>query len=188
MPRFSIVPALLVLAICAAAKAQAAGPVDQYAVREFGVGPLDASVPFEQGAVEGLLPAGVSVKWESVQFGKALPYPVMRVWDGPELLMELESYTPHNPRLTGITVLTPRIADAQGARVGASLKSLYHYGDRPDCISGVGRFSGHAICHAPTSTHIFYVFGGKKPAAENTLPTWAKLAKWRLVAIMWSVT
>lgn len=168
--------------------AQAAESVDGYVVNENGVGPLDATTPLEPVAIEKRLPEGFSVRWESVQFGNAAPYPVLRVWDGGKVLMELESYTPHNPQLTGITVLTPRIADERGARVGARMKSLYRYGDKPDCMPGVGRFSGAAICHAPSSAHVFYIFRGKKPAPENVVPAWDELAKSKLVAIMWSAS
>lgn len=180
--------ALILFTSGIACAAQAAESVDSYVVHESGVGPLDASTPFEPAAVEKRLPEGFSVRWESVQFGNAAPYPVLRVWEGGKVLMELESYTPHNPQLTGITVLTPRIADERGARVGAPMKSLYRYGNKPDCMPGVGRFSGAAICHAPGSAHVFYVFRGKKPAPQDAVPAWNELATWKLVALMWSAS
>ena len=165
--------------------ASAADPVDQYVVRETGVGPLDAETPLDPHAVEGLLPAGLSARWESVQFPGALPYPVLRVWDGSTLLFELESATPHNPVLSSIAVLSPRIADAHGVRVGAFYRSLFKHNDDPACQSGFGRFSGRAVCRAPDSAHVFYVFSGPKPLASGVLPAPDELARWRVLAILW---
>lgn len=165
--------------------ASAADPVDQYVVREMGIGPLDAETPLDPHAVEGLLPAGLSARWESVQFPGALPHPVLRVWDGPALLFELESATPHNPVLSSIAVLSPRVADARGTRVGAFYSGLYGHKDDPACQPGFGRFSGRAVCRAPGSAHVFYVFAGPKPLESGALPASDELARWRVLAILW---
>lgn len=172
-----------------AAGASAATParIDSYVVRETGLGPLNDKTPFETKTLEMLLPAGLTFRPEKVTLEGAAPYTVLRVWKGEELLMELESNGDRkDPHVTGITVFTRRIADAKGARVGARMKSLYRYGDRPDCIPGAGRYVGRIFCTAAKSDHIIYIFAGKRPAKAGEMPPPAEYAMWRLTAIMWS--
>lgn len=165
----------------------APAPIGSYVVRETGVGPFDATVAFDVETLEKLLPAGSTVAPETVRIEGAADYTVLRVWKDKELLMELESNGDRKaPRVTGVTVFTPRIADEKGARIKARMKSLYRYGDRPDCIPGAGRYTGRIFCTATKSAHIIYVFGGEKPAKAGEMPPPAEYAKWRLKAIMWS--
>lgn len=172
-----------------ATAALAVQPLDTYVVRDTGVGPLDNKVSFDQASLAKLLPQGVTFSQKTIELEGAAPYTVLRVSKGKELLFEFESNGDRKkPRLTGITVFTRRIADARGARVNASLKSLYHYGETPDCIPGAGRYTGRIFCTVPKLDHLIYVFGGKKPAEAGVLPPPAEIANWRLIAIMWSAT
>ncbi|MEN6542524.1 DUF1131 family protein [Parvibaculum sp.] len=172
-----------------ATAALAVQPLDTYVVGDAGVGPLDNKVPFDQASLAKLLPQGVTFSRKTIELEGAAPYTVLRVSKGKELLFEFESNGDRKkPRLTGITVFTRRIADTRGARVNASLKSLYHYGETPDCIPGAGRYTGRIFCTVPKLDHLIYVFGGKKPAEAGVLPPPAEIANWRLIAIMWSAT
>lgn len=173
----------------AATAALAGQPLESYVVRDAGVGPLDSKVPFDQAALAKILPQGVTFQPQIVELEGAAPYTVLRISKGKELLLELESNGDRKkPRVTGVTVFTPRIADARGARVKASLNSLYRYGEKPDCIPGAGRYTGRIFCTVPKLDHVIYIFGGKKPAEAGILPPPAEIAKWRLIAIMWSAT
>lgn len=178
---------MVAMSVATISAAVASAPLESYVVRETGVGPLDATVAFDVKVLEKLLPTEVKILPETVRIEGAANYTVLRVWKDKELLMELESNGDRKaPRVTGVTVFTPRIADEKGARIKARMKSLYHYGDRPDCIPGAGRYSGRIFCTATKSDHIIYVFGGEKPAKAGEMPPPAEYAKWRLKAIMWS--
>lgn len=187
----SILSCLVAVAATAfsATVAFAVQPLDTYVVRDAGVGPLDNKVPFDQAELEKILPEGVTFQPQTVELEGAAPYTVLRVSRGKNLLLELESNGDRKkPRVTGVTVFTSRIADARGARVKARLSSLYHYGEKPDCIPGAGRYTGRIFCTVPKLDHVIYIFGGKKPAEDGVLPPPAEIANWRLIAIMWSAT
>lgn len=172
-----------------ATSALAVQPLDTYVVRDVGVGPLDNTVSFDQTSLAKILPQGVTFSPKTIELEGAAPYTVLRVSRGKELLLELESNGDRKkPRLTGVTVFTRRIPDARGARVNASLKSLYRYGENPDCIPGAGRYTGRIFCTVPKLDHLIYIFGAKKPAEAGVLPPPAEIANWRLIAIMWSAT
>ena len=169
-------------------KSAAAEPVtntgnsNRLVVSEFGVGPIDASMPFNIHKVTQAFPNYNVVEQLTFQEGES--YPVILVSKGAKRLITI------NPTLDlqsiySVIVEDNLIDNALTHRLGTMFSEIYTGNTAYNCQPGVEDMSGKVLCMPPNGRNRLYLFVGKWDGPDSPLPPSTVLYNWALEAIIW---
>lgn len=144
------------------------------------VGPIGTQSSFNIHEVTVAFP-NYSVE-EMLNYHLGSPYPVIRVSKGVKTLMIINP-DKSQEKIFSIIIEDNLINNSLGHPLGTSFKDIYKYGQTEDCQLGAEDMAGKALCYAPNTPNILYVFNGK--GAGSNMPTAEILQGWSLESIIW---
>lgn len=144
------------------------------------VGPISANSSFNMHEVTVAFP-NYSVE-EVLNYHLGSPYPVIRVSKGVKTLLVINP-DKSQAKVFSIIIEDNLISNTLGHPLGTSFKDIYKYGQTEDCQLGAEDMAGKALCYAPNTPNILYVFNGK--GASSNMPTAEILQGWSLESIIW---
>lgn len=166
--------------------ATGAGLPSDMEVRETGIGPVTAQTPFEREIVQQLFPE--LLVQDGVGSSEGEQYPTITVSDKDGELFEIlpdstELNTIHH--IGRIFVKSDHLLNGLGHKIGQTHQQVF--GDaKPECRAQGEELSGTALCHAPQSNHIFYIFRFDESRRKGDgLPPVAVLRKSVLEGVVW---
>jgi len=109
------------------------------------------------------------------------PYPIIKVSLNEELLLTINSA---DDEIFSIITNSNQVSSHTTHKIGDLFKDIYKTGDY-SCNVGYEEWSGYAMCLAPKSAHIYYVFQ-KTNRSDGELPTIEQLNPEKIEAIFWS--
>ncbi|HEY8099585.1 MAG TPA: DUF1131 family protein [Burkholderiaceae bacterium] len=148
-------------------------------VSDAGVGPINAKTPFNQKAIQKLLPTLNVTK--SVGSSEGEEFPVLEVSDKNGLLFTINS---SEKKIFSVVFEKDRVTNELGHKIGERYEKVYKNGSGK-CTAGLGEYSGSVFCSAPGSKHINYVFDGQWNGSESEVPPLKILNGWTISAIFW---
>ena len=147
-----------------------------------GVGALNAASSFNMHQVT--LAFGKYDVMEELNYHTGTPYPVIRVADGVKNLMTIIPDASQQ-NIYSIIVEDNLISNSLGHRLGTPYKTVYAE-KKEKCQAGTEDMLGKALCYAPNTPNIIYVFHGKSGnATDGKLPSTEDLQEWSLESIIW---
>ena len=151
-------------------------------VSEKGVGPVNASTPFNIHKITQAFPNYNVV--EQLNFQEGESYPVILVSKGTKQLLSI------NPTLDlksiySIVVEDNLIHNALTHRLGTLFSDIHTENTPYNCQPGVEDMSGKVLCMTPIPSNLLYLFAGKWEGPDNKLPPSTVLYDWVLEAIIW---
>lgn len=147
-----------------------------------GVGPINATTSFN---VHQMTVAfhDYSVE-EMLNFQHKVPYPVIRISkDGHALITINPDVSRQN--IYSVIVEDNVVKNSLGHALGSVYSDVYKYGQTEKCQPGIEEMSGKALCYAPRTPNILYVFNGKWDGADGKMPPAEILQDWILESIVW---
>ncbi|MCK5812646.1 MAG: DUF1131 family protein [Cocleimonas sp.] len=146
------------------------------------VGPIDAGSPFNIHHFTQAFQGFNVSQQTSFQEGEA--YPVIRIAKGAKTLITI------NPNVDQTGIYSILIEDnlvhnQLGHRLGTLFSDVYSYGKVEKCRAGQEELSGKAICYAPKTRNILYIFSGRWSGPDGEIPPEKVLSTWALDAIIW---
>ena len=147
-----------------------------------GVGALNAESSFNMHQVT--LAFGKYNVVEELNYHTGTPYPVIRVADGVKNLMTIIPDASQQ-NIYSVIVEDNLITNSLGHHLGTSYKTVYSE-KAEQCQAGSEDMLGKALCYAPKTPNIIYVFHGKSGSAvDGKLPSAEDLQEWSLESIIW---
>jgi hypothetical protein len=147
-----------------------------------GVGALNAESSFNMHQVT--LAFGKYNVVEELNYHTGTPYPVIRVADGVKNLMTIIPDASQQ-NIYSVIVEDNLITNSLGHHLGTPYKTVYSE-KAEQCQAGSEDMLGKALCYAPKTPNIIYVFHGKTGSAvDGKLPSTEDLQEWSLESIIW---
>ncbi|MEO1621211.1 MAG: DUF1131 family protein [Cyanobacteria bacterium J06632_3] len=150
---------------------------------ESSIGALNGATKFDVQSVQAAFP-GMTVTEDSFS-AEGVTYPAIKVSaDGSELLM----ITPQidEESIEVITTSSPQVTNALGHEIGTSLGDIFTPDQVDSCLAGLDDYIGKAMCFAPGTQNIQYVFSGSDGGSTfGQLPSTEVLSTWTLTEIRW---
>jgi hypothetical protein len=148
-------------------------------LNETGLNLLNGNTAFNFIAITTLLPSYQVVK--STGYSENQPYPIIKVSLYDDLLLTINSA---ENEIYSIITKSDKVSVHTGHKIGELFKDIYKSAEY-NCHVGFEEWSGYAMCVAPNSNRIYYIFSKtNKPDAE--LPTTEQLNPEKIKAILWS--
>jgi len=159
-----------------------AGDSNRLSVSSKGVGPINASTPFNIHKITMAFPDYSVV--EQLNFQEGESYPEISVSKGTKRLMSI------NPTLDlksiySIVIEDNLVHNALKHRLGTLFTDTYTGTMAYNCQPGVENMSGKVLCMPPSGSNMLYLFAGKWDGPDNKLPPSNVLYNWALDAIIW---
>jgi Protein of unknown function (DUF1131) len=154
---------------------------DSIAITEDGVGPINASTPFDLKTVQKLMP-GLKVK-RGTSFTEGEEFPILKVSD---LKVVLFTIIPddNGRKIFSIVTKSNRVKNSFGVKIGDMHVGVF--GDKAgDCSPGMEEYAGTVSCLAPRSKHVHYIFVGKWDGSDNEIPPQEVFKSWTVSEIFW---
>ncbi|MEO0769468.1 MAG: DUF1131 family protein [Cyanobacteria bacterium J06649_4] len=152
-------------------------------ISESSIGALDSTTPFNLQAVQSAFP-GMTITEDSFS-AEGVTYPAIKVSAaGTELL----TITPKidESLIEEVTTNSPQVANALGHDIGTSFSDIFTADQASGCLAGVDAYMGKAMCFAPNTQNIQYVFSGSDGGSSfGQLPSADVLSSWTLTEIRW---
>lgn len=149
------------------------------------VGPITYNTPYELKTIQHLLP-NLKIKKElSMTEGESFEVLVAYNQNKPLLTIVPNQQTLENKKLLCISFISNGIKNSLNATIGSRYADIYKDFATPRCIAGLEEMSGSVICRAPNAKNILYVFAGKWPGPDGTIPPLAILKEWTIKQITW---
>jgi len=121
---------------------------------------------------------------EELNYHTGTPYPVIRVADGVKNLMTIIPDASQQ-NIYSVIVEDNVINNSLGHPLGTPYKTVYAK-KTEQCQAGTEDMLGKALCYAPNTPNIIYVFHGKSGhAVDGKLPSKEDLQEWNLESIIW---
>ena len=147
-----------------------------------GIGSLNASSSFNMHQVT--LAFGKYNVVEELNYHTGTPYPVIRVADGVKTIMTIIPDSAQK-NIYSVIVEDNIISNSLGHHLGTPYKTVYAE-KAEQCQAGSEDMSGKALCYAPKTPNIIYIFNGKSGSSvEGKLPSNEDLQDWVLESIIW---
>jgi len=146
---------------------------------ESGLNVLEGNNAFNFKSIKHLLPTYQVIK--SIGYTENEPYPTIEVSLNNELLVTVNSA---GNEIFSIISKSNKVASYTGHKIGDLFKNIYK-NSKYDCNVGYEEWAGYAMCRAPESEHIYYVFE-KTNMQDYELPTREQLNPVKIEAIFWS--
>ncbi len=147
-----------------------------------GIGTLNADSSFNMHQVT--LAFGDYNVVEELNYHTGTPYPVIRVADGVKNLMTIIPDASQQ-NIYSVIVEDNLITNSLGHHLGTPYKTVYAE-KTEQCQAGSEDMLGKALCYAPKTPNIIYVFHGKSGhAVDGKLPSKEDLQEWVLESIIW---
>lgn len=155
---------------------------DEIVLSADGVGAINASSSFNMHQIT-LSYSKFSVV-EELNYHTGTPYPVIRVADGVKTIMTIIPDAAQKS-VYSVIVEDNTIINSLGHHLGSPYKTVY--GEKAEqCQPGTEDMLGKALCYAPKTPNIIYVFHGKTASnLEGKLPSTEDLQEWVLETIIW---
>lgn len=147
-----------------------------------GVGPLNATSSFNMHQMT-LAFSDYNVV-EEVAYQAGVPYPVIRVSEGVKTILIVNPDSSHQ-NIFSIIIEDNIVKNSLGHHLGTPYNLVYNYGQTEECQMGAQDMAGKALCYAPKTPNILYVFNGKTNSIHNELPPKDVLQNWALESIIW---
>ncbi len=173
------------------APAKAAPPAPLFMLSADGVGPLNASTPFNLRQIGDAF-QNFNVA-EEIRFLNGSQYPMITVRQGAEHLLSVNP-DHRGENIFSIIIYHNRIGNKLGHRIGQKFSEVYRYGRIGECGPGIEEWAGKVMCYAPQNNNILYLFAGEQAASaqvapkrsvEASVPPPDEMTDWRLEAIVW---
>ncbi|MEE9444221.1 MAG: DUF1131 family protein [Cocleimonas sp.] len=121
---------------------------------------------------------------EELNYHTGTPYPVIRVADGVKTIMTVIPDAAQQ-NIYSVIVEDNTITNSLGHHLGTPYKTVY--AERAEqCQAGAEDMLGKALCYAPKTPNVIYIFNGKSGSSvEGKLPTDEDLQDWILESIIW---
>ena len=147
-----------------------------------GIGTLNADSSFNMHQVT--LAFGQYNVVEELNYHTGTPYPVIRVADGVKNLMTIIPDASQQ-NIYSVIVEDNLITNSLGHHLGTPYKTVYAE-KIEQCQAGTEDMLGKALCYAPKTPNIIYVFHGKSGnTIDGKLPSTEDLQEWSLESIIW---
>ncbi len=153
-------------------------------ITDQGIGPVNASMPFNMHKVTVAFPEFSVVEQLNFQEGKS--YPVISVSKGAHLLFTINP-TADLKSIYSVVVEDNIISNSLNHRIGTLFSDIYTR-DKPNpptCQPGSEELSGKVLCLPFGSTNMLYLFAGKWDGPSAELPPEKVMKGWALDAIIW---
>lgn len=167
--------AMLALAACSGEQ--------QIVVRAAGVGPITSATPCDVETIAALLPGKDATTIYAPRRGGNFMF--ILVLEGSNILMEIGSATPESGTVAQVSVLSPKIPDKNGVRVGMKFSDVYPAGAELRCLPLSDEISSNMSCRAIGMDHVFYEFSGTWDGPDNADSFPFAVAESKIVAIHW---
>ncbi len=147
-----------------------------------GIGTLNADSSFNMHQVT--LAFGNYNVVEELNYHTGTPYPVIRIADGVKNLMTIIPDASQQ-NIYSVIVEDNLISNSLGHHLGTPYKTVYAK-KVEQCQAGSEDMLGKALCYAPNTPNIIYVFHGKSGSSvDGKLPSTEDLQEWSLESIIW---
>jgi hypothetical protein len=148
-------------------------------IEEEKAGRITSETPFDASHIASLMP-GFDVK-PYTAFSAGMPHTVLRVSRHERPIMSIMP-TPDGKRVHSVTVHDPEVTAQRRVHVGAPFAKIFHCAEPCSRADEYGK--DKALCKAPGSLHIFYLFtlDGSQTDDLQTLET---LGTTPVEAIIW---
>lgn len=147
-----------------------------------GIGAINADSSFNINQVT--LAFGNYNVVQELNYHTGRPYPVIRVADGVKNLMTIIPDASQQ-NIYSVVVEDNLISNSLGHHLGTPYKTVYAE-KAEQCQAGSEDMLGKALCYAPKTPNIIYVFHGKSGSAvDGNLPSTEDLQEWSLESIIW---
>ena len=147
-----------------------------------GVGPLNATSSFNMHQMT-LAFSDYNVV-EEVAYQAGVPYPVIRVSEGIKTILIINPDSSHQ-NIFSVIIEDNIVKNSLGHYLGTPYSQVYSYGQTEECQMGTQDMAGKALCYAPKTPNILYVFNDKTNSIHNELPPKDVLQNWALESIIW---
>lgn len=147
-----------------------------------GVGPINASTPFNMHKITVAFPDYSVV--EQSQFQKGAVSPIIRVSSRGRPLLIIYPDT-QLKNIFSVVIKDNQIGNSLGHDIGFPYSKIYTYETREPCAPGVEELNGKVLCMAPNSPNMLYVFSGQWDGPTGQIPPVEVLANWNLEEIVW---
>ena len=147
-----------------------------------GVGPINATTSFNMHQMT-LAFRDYNVV-EELNYDSGTPYPVIRISEGVKTIMTLIP-DGSQQNIFSIMIEDNLVVNSLGHQLGTNYSEIYTYGQNEECQAGVDDMSGKAICYAPKTPNILYVFSGSTVGEKGVIPAADVLQGWGLDSIIW---
>jgi len=155
---------------------------DEIILSADGIGVINASSSFNMHQIT-LSYSKYSVV-EELNYHTGTPYPVIRVADGVKTIMTVIPDAAQK-NIYSVIVEDNAIINSLGHHLGTPYKTVYAE-KAEKCQLGSEDMLGKALCYAPKTPNIIYVFHSKANSnLEGKLPSAEDLQEWVLETIIW---
>lgn len=121
---------------------------------------------------------------EELNYHTGTPYPVIRVADGVKTIMTVIPDAAQQ-NIYSVIVEDNTISNSLGHHLGTPYKTVYEE-KAEQCQAGAEDMLGKALCYAPKTPNVIYIFNGKSGSSiEGKLPSDEDLQDWILESIIW---
>lgn len=121
---------------------------------------------------------------EELNYHTGTPYPVIRVADGVKTVMTIIPDAAQKS-IYSVIVEDNKITNSLGHHLGIPFKTVYAE-KIEKCQPGTEDMLGKALCYAPNTPNIIYVFHSNTASSlEGKLPADEELQEWVLDTIIW---
>lgn len=144
------------------------------------VGSITADSPFNMHKVTLAFPDYSVV--EELNYHLGSPYPIIRVSKGVKTIMTINP-DKSQEKIYSVIVEDNLIKNSLGHPLGTAYNKVYNYGQTEECQLGTEDMAGKALCYAPKTPNMLYVFNGK--GGGSAMPPADVLQGWSLESIIW---
>lgn len=155
-------------------------PVDPRAISAAGVGPLNATTPFDRDAIAALFP-GSEVQAEFLHFGEGTT-PIITVTGPDEIALEIQGGA--DGLVSQVIVSGGPFTGPEGAGLLAGWPELGVAA--ADCVMGEGRFVGQPICRKAGAPNLAYVLSVPRWRGEGLPDPTTLNGRARLAEYVWT--
>jgi hypothetical protein len=148
-------------------------------LNESGLSLLNGNTAFNFMTITTALPFYQVMK--STGYTENQPYPIIKVSLYGDLLLTINSA---ENKIYSIITKSDKVSVHTGHKIGELFEDIYKSAEY-DCHVGVEEWSGYAMCVAPNSKRIYYIFS-KTNKSDADLPTTEQLNPEKIKAIFWS--
>ncbi|MEL6350501.1 MAG: DUF1131 family protein [Cyanobacteria bacterium J06627_28] len=146
------------------------------------IGNIDSNTPFDVAEIQASFP-GRTVTEDSFS-AEGVTYPAIKVSDGEGELLTITAL-PDNTTIDTITSSSPQVINSLGHDIGTPFSDVFDNAGS-DCVAGVDAYQGKAMCFAPDTDNIQYVFDGPSDSTyPGILPPTETLSSWTIEEIRW---
>jgi hypothetical protein len=148
-------------------------------LNESGLSLLNGNTAFNFMTITTALPSYQVMK--STGYTENQPYPIIKVSLYGDLLLTINSA---ENKIYSIITKSDKVSVHTGHKIGELFEDIYTSAEY-NCHVGFEEWSGYAMCLAPNSKHIYYIFS-KTNKSDAELPTTEQLNPEKIKAIFWS--